>query len=141
MEAAYRFALSGDKMNVALHRIQQGHCIPSRLFIDLMTEKCQLINTHLKTTREFLMIDASITNTTATISFHDIFLRDSKFKQITLTNNTNLEDQLIYLWTEVRNLFPEILQNKMIKVAELTSIDTFYHELEYNQMVAEFFNL
>ena len=71
-EAAYRFALSGDKMDVALHSIQQNHCIPSRLFIDIMTEKCQLINTHLKTTRGFLMIEASITNTAATRSFHDI---------------------------------------------------------------------
>ena len=138
-EAAYRFALSGDKMNVALHRIQQSHFIPSGLFIDIMTEKCQLINTHLKTTREFLMIEASITNTTAMISFHDISLCDSKFIQITLTNNTDLEDQLIYLWTEVRNFlrYFKIDDQK----AELKCIDTFYHELEYNQMVAEFFNM
>ena len=31
-EAAYRFALSGDKMNFALHKIQQSHFIPSGLF-------------------------------------------------------------------------------------------------------------
>ena len=138
-EAAYRFALSGDKMNIALHRIQQGRFIPSGLFIDIMTEKCQLINTHLKMTREFLMIEASITNTTTMISFHDIFLRDSKFKQITLTNNTDLEDQLIYLWTEVRNFLRYFRIDD--QNAELQCIDTFYHELEYNQMVAEFFNL
>ena len=138
-EAAYRFALSGDKMDVALHSIQQNHCIPSGLFIDIMTEKCQLINTHLKTTREFLMIEASITNTAATISFHDISLCDSKFMQITLTNNTDLEDQLIYLWTEVIS-FLRYFQIDDQK-AELKCIDTFYHDLEYNQMVAEFFNM
>ena len=103
MEAAYEFALSGDEMDFALNRIWQGHPIPARLFIDIMTEKCQLINIHLKTTREFLMIEASITNTSTTITFHDIYLTDSKFKQVTLTNKSDLEDQLIHLWTEVRD--------------------------------------
>ena len=71
------------------------------LFIDIMTEKCQLINKHLHDTHDHLMIMASITNTSASIQFHDILFEDSEFRQVTLSNLPDLEDQLIHLWTEV----------------------------------------
>ena len=48
MEAAYEFALNGPNMDFALYRIREGHPIPPGLFIDIMTEKCQLINKHLR---------------------------------------------------------------------------------------------
>ena len=86
MEAEYEFALNGPNMEFALNRIREGHPIPAGLFIDIITEKCQLINTHLGTTREFLMITASVTNTTVSITFHDIYLNDSKLRQVTLSN-------------------------------------------------------
>ena len=139
MEAAYEFALNGPNMEFALHRIHEGHPIPAGLFIDIMTEKCKLINTHLKTTRDFLMIAASITNTTASITFHDIYLNDSKLRQVTLSNLPDLEDQLIYLWIEMRDLLHYYhIDNH---TAELVSIDTFYHKLEYNEMLQANFML
>ena len=46
MEAAYEFALNRPNMEFALNRIQEGHPIPAGLFIDIMTEKCQLLNKH-----------------------------------------------------------------------------------------------
>ena len=104
-----------------------------------MTEKCKLINTHLKTTRDFLMIAASVTNTTASITFHDIYLNDSKLRQVTLSNLPDLEDQLIYLWIEMHDLLCYYhIDNH---AAELASIDSFYHELEYNEMLQENFML
>ena len=42
-----KFALNGPNMEFTLNRIREGHPIPASLFIDIMTEKCQLINTHL----------------------------------------------------------------------------------------------
>ena len=135
----YEFALNGDKMDFALNRIWQGHPIPAGLFIDIMTEKCQLINTHLRTTRGFLMIEASITNMSTTITFHDIYLNDSKLRQVTLSNNPDLEDQLIYLWMEVRDFLRYFHIDD--HATELASIDTFYHELEYNEMIAANFML
>ena len=139
MEAAYEFALNGNNMDFALNRIWQGHPIPARLFIDIMTEKCQLINTHLRTTRDFLMTESSITNTSATITFHDIYLNDSKLRKVTLSNKPDLEDQLIYLWMEVRDFLRYFHIDDHEE--ELASIDTFYHELEYEQMVAANFML
>ena len=97
MEAAFEFAINGPNMDFALNRIREGHLIPTALFIDIITEKCQLLNKHLHTTREYLMIVASVTNTMASIKFHDIYLEDSELRHITLSNKPDLEDQLIYL--------------------------------------------
>ena len=85
------------------------------------------------------MITANITNSSASIQFHDILFEDSKFRRVTLSNLPDLEDQLIHLWTEVR----DVLHCYQIDGhdAELSSIDTFYHELEYNEMVAANFML
>ena len=56
-----------------------------------------------------------------------------------LTNKPDLEDQLIYLWTEMRDLLRYFhIDDHEVK---LSSIDTFYSELEYNQMVAANFML
>ena len=76
MDAAFEFAVNGDNMEFAANRIRTGHTVPAALFIDIMTEKCQLLNKHLHTTRDYLMIVASITNTTASIKFHNIYLAD-----------------------------------------------------------------
>ena len=42
--------------------------------------------------------------TQASIKFHDTHYETSEMQHITLTNKPDLEDQLIYLWTEVRDL-------------------------------------
>ena len=130
MDATFEFAVNGENMEFALYRIQEGHTIPAGLFIEIMAEKCQLINQHLWKTCDHLMIVASITNTSVSVQFHDILFEDSEFRCITLSNLPDLEDQLIHLWTEVH----DVLQYYHINDhnAELESIDTYYHELEYN---------
>ena len=74
----------------------------------------------------------------ATVKFHDISLEDSELKIVTLFNTSDLEDQLIQLWTEVQELLQYYHEDDCI--AELASIDTYYRDFEYNQMMAEFFN-
>ena len=80
----------------------------------------------------------SVTNMVATVKFHDISLEDSELKIVTLSNTSDLEDQLIQLWTEVQELLRYYHEDDCI--AELASIDTYYRDFEYNQMMAEFFN-
>ena len=53
MEAAFEFAVNRPNMEFALSRIREGHSVPTGLFIDIMTEKCQLINKHLCTNQRF----------------------------------------------------------------------------------------
>ena len=139
MEVAFEFDINGPNMEFALSRIREGHLVPTGLFIDIMTEKCQLINKHLHKTRENLMIMASVTNMTASIKFHDIYLEDSELRHVTLSNKPDLEDQLIYLWTEMCDLLRYYHIDD--HAAELASIDIFYHELAYDEMMQANFML
>ena len=91
MEAAYKFALSGDNMDFALYRIRDGHLTPPSLFIDIMVEKCQLINHHFCNTRDHLRVVASVMNTAATVKFHDTLLADSELRMVTLSNKPDIE--------------------------------------------------
>ena len=72
MDATYEFALSGELMDFALGLITHNCKIPAALFIDILTEKCKLIGQYLRSTRDCLVIVASVTNNKASIQFHDI---------------------------------------------------------------------
>ena len=137
MEVAYDFSLSGENMDFILYRIRDGHLTPPSLFIDIMVEKCQLINHHFCNTRDHLKVVANVTNTTATVKFHDTLLADSELKIVTVSNTSDLEKQLIQLWTEVQKLLKYYHEDD--RIAELASIDTYYRNFAYNRMLAQFF--
>ena len=139
MDAAFEFAVNGENMEFAIGLISNGRTIPAALFIDILTEKCQLLNKHLCCTRDCLMIVASITNDTASIKFHDIHYEDSEMHHVTLSNMPDLEDQLIYVWTEMRDFLRYFHIDD--HAAELASVDTFYSDLEYDRMVQANFML
>ena len=65
MDATFEFAISGENMDFAIGLISNGHTVPAALFIDILTEKCQLINKHLHATRDCLMIVANLSNDTS----------------------------------------------------------------------------
>ena len=140
MEAAFEFAVNGENMEFALYRIAEGHTVPAGLFIDIITEKCQLINKHLCRVTDHLVFMASVTNMAASIKFYDINLEDdNQLVHVTLSNLPDLEDQLIYLWTEVHSLLRYYHIDD--HTAELASIDTFYHNLAYDQLMQANFNM
>ena len=97
MDAAHKFAVNGPHMESALTLLRNGHSVPATLFINIITEKFQLINKHLHSTRDYFTITTSVTNMKASIKFHDIYFEDSKLQRVILTNLPDLEDQLIYL--------------------------------------------
>ena len=137
-DATYDFAMSGELMDFALCLINHKHKVPAALFIDILTEKCQLISQYFRSTRDCLVLVANLSNDQVSIKFHDTHYEISKMKHIILTNKPDLDDQLIYLWTEVRDLMRYFHIEDYD--AELSSINIFYHDLEYNQMVAADFN-
>ena len=102
METAIEFAWSGELVDFTMHSILEGHSTPPSLFIDLMVEKCQLINHHFFNTRDHLRVATSVTNTVATLKFHNLSLADSKLQMVTITNMPDLEKQLVQLWCEVQ---------------------------------------
>ena len=68
MEAAIKFAVAGETMDFALKRILEGHPTPPALFIEIIVEKCQLINYHFLKTRDPLRVVANVNATTATVT-------------------------------------------------------------------------
>ena len=104
MDAAFEFSMSGLKMNFALHLIVDGHDIPNRLFVDMLTEKRQLIHNHIRASKDCLMMVANISNTIATIKLYDRDLEDSHLLYCTISNHPDLEEQLYRLWIEVRGI-------------------------------------
>ena len=110
MNATFEFAVNGLNMEFAFRLMTDGHNIPRGLSVDILTEKCQLIHKHICKAKDCLMMVANVTNTVATIKFFDWELEDSQLIMVTISN---LPDH----------------------AAELHSIDTYYSELEYDEMV------
>ena len=133
MEAAIKFAVNGPNIESAFNLLRGGHSVPAALFINLMTEKFQLINKHLHSTRNYLMITATVNNAKASVKFHDLYFEDSELCHMILSNLPDLKDQLIYLWTKMRDLPRHYHIDD--HDAELVSIDTFYSDLEYDALV------
>ena len=137
MEAAIEFAVSGETMDFTLGIIRTGLLTPPALFIEIIVEKCQLINHHFLNTRDHLRIVANVSNMTATITFHDTIIEDSKLKTVTIANTPDLEKQLVHLWLEVQQILKYYNENDQI--AEMANIETYYNSFAYNRMIAQHF--
>ena len=54
MEAATTFSIVGETMDFTLRCILEGHSTPPALFVEIIVEKCHLINYHfLRAKRPF----------------------------------------------------------------------------------------
>ena len=104
MVAEIQFAMNGPNMESVEFQLNGGHSITATLFINLMTEKFQVINKHLHSTETNLRITATVNNTKASIKFHDINFKDSELCHVIVSNQPDIKDQLIYLWTEMWDL-------------------------------------
>ena len=139
MDAAFKFAVNGPNIEFAFNLMKDGRTVPASLFIDILTEKCQLINKHTRESKDCLMMMASITNTMASIKLNDRNLEDSQLLHVTLSNLPVLEDQLYHLWIEVHGLLR--YYNIDDHAAELSRIDTFYSDLAYEELLQANFML
>ena len=91
-------------MEFASNPIADDCDVPNKPFIDILTENCQLIHKHIKASKDCLMMVANISNTVATIKLFDRDLEDSQLLYLTVSNHTDLEEQLYHLWIEVRGV-------------------------------------
>ena len=71
MEAAFKFLVNGLNMEFALNLVVNGHSIPEGLFVDILTEKCQLLHRHLKASKDCLMLVANVGGKVAFIKIFD----------------------------------------------------------------------
>ena len=137
MEAASTFAVVGETMGFTLRRISEGHSTPPALFIEIIVEKCHLINFHFVRAKNHLRVVANVNATTATIALHDTNIEDSTLKIVTIVNTSDLEQQLVHLWREVHQVLKFYHDDN--RTAELASINTYYNSFAYNRMIVQCF--
>ena len=88
-------------MEFASNPIADDCDVPDKFFVDILTENCQLIHKHIRASKDCLMVVANISHTIATIKLFDRELEDSQLLYCTISNHTDLEEQLYRLWIEV----------------------------------------
>ena len=75
--------------------------ILEKMFINLMTEKANIIKDHLKNSLNQLIIVANIGPTMATFKFYDLGEEDSLKLHLTLSNLGGIDEQIHHLWVQV----------------------------------------
>ena len=133
MDAAFKFAVNGLNMEFAINLVADGCSIPGQLFVDILTEKCQLIHKHIKSLKDCLLMVANVNNMVATIKLFDRNLEDFQLLHCTISNHCDLEDQLYRLWIEVQGILKDYTIDD--HATELRNIDTYYSSLEYEDMM------
>ena len=133
MEAAFDFSVNGLNMEFAINLVMNGHSILDRLFVDILTEKCQLLHQHLRASKDCLMLVANIGSKMATIKIFDKNLIDSQLLHCTISNLWDLEEQLYRLWIEVCSILQAYAVDN--HSAKLRNIDMYYSSLEYGDMM------
>ena len=96
--------VSDRNMAFASNLMTEDSDVPDRPFIDVLTEHCQLIHEHIKTSNDCLMMLSNISETVATVKLFDRNLEESQLLHITISNHTDLKEQLYHLWIEVRGI-------------------------------------
>ena len=133
MEAAFEFSVNGLNMEFAINLVMNGHSITAGLFVDILTEKCQLLHHHLEASKDCLILVANVGSKMATIKIFDKNLVDSQILHCTISNLSDLEEQLYRLWIEVHSILKDYAVDD--HSTELRNIDTYYSSLEYEDMM------
>ena len=81
--------------------------IPEEMFINLMTEKANIIKDHLKNSLNWLIIVANIGPSMATFKFYDMKEVDSLKLHMTLSNLGDIDEQIHQLWQQVNFLLQQ----------------------------------
>ena len=133
MDAAFEFSLNGLNMEFAINLAVEGHSIPDGHFIDIFTEKHQLLHQHIKSSKDCIMLVANIGHSMVTIKLFDKNLMESQLLHITISNLWGLEEQLYKLWIEVCGVLKDFAIHDPL--SELRHITDFYSSSTYQDMM------
>ena len=133
MDAAFELSFNGLNMEFAINLAADGCSVPDALFVDIMTEKCQLLHQHIKLSKDCLMLVANIGCKMATIKLFDKNLMDLQLLHFTISNLWDLEEQLYKLWIEVHGILKDYaIQDPL---SELRHVADYYSSSEYQEMM------
>ena len=134
MDHALEFSVNGLNMEFAINLAADGHSIPDLLFVDILTEKCQLLHQQICSHKDCLMLVVNIACKMANIKLFDKNKLDSQLLHVTVSNLWDLEDQLYCLWIEVEWSLKEYAVND--PVVELQNITDYYSSQAYQDMMS-----
>ena len=109
LDPANRFPMEGFNMVFAAEFEADGKPLLKGLFLDIMTEKIQMVVDHLKHLHLGLALVANIGENVATVKIYDNYVEDSLKLHVTLSNLWDIEDQLYSLWIEVNGVIQSYL--------------------------------
>ena len=133
MDAAFEFSVNSLNMEFAINLPADGHSVPDLLFVDIMTEKCQLLHQHIKSSKDCLMLVANIGCKMATIKLFDKNLMDSQLLHFTISNLWDLEEQLYKLWIEVCGVLKDYAVQDPL--SELRHVVDYYSSSDYQDIM------
>ena len=123
MDPAFKFSVNGLNMEFMVHLAADGHSIPDILFVDILTEKCQLLHQHIWSSKDCLMLVANIGYTMATIKLFDKNIMDFQLLHFTVSNLWDLEEQSYRLWIEVHRVLKDYAVNDpLLELRNITDI-------------------
>ena len=109
LDPANRFAMEGLNMAFAAELECEGKPLLQGLFLDIMTEKTQMLVDHIKHLHLGLALVANIGENVVTVKLYDNYVVDSLRLHVTLSNLWDIEDQLYRLWIEVNGVIHNYL--------------------------------
>ena len=133
MDPAFEFSVNGLNMEFVIHLAADGHNIPDLLFVDILTEKCQLLHQHIQSSKDCLMLVTNIGCMMATIKLFDKNIMDSQLLHFTVSNLWDLEEQLYRLWIEVHGVLKDYVVNDPL--LELRNVMDYYSSMTYHDMM------
>ena len=86
-----------------------GKPLPKGLFLDIMTEKTQMLADHIKQLQLGLALVVNIGENVATVKVYNNYVVDSLWLHVTLSNLWDIEDQLYRLFIEVNGVIRSYL--------------------------------
>ena len=81
--------------------------MPEALFVQLLTDKANMLKKHLKDTKSNLRLCANIGPNMATIKLYNIKEEDSQKLHITISNLGDIDEQLYQLWVQLNYILKE----------------------------------
>ena len=104
LDPANWFAMGSLNMAFATELTQEGKPLPKMLFIDIMTEKTQMLINHLKNLHLGLLLTAYISENVANVKMYDNYTINSLLLYETILNLWDIKDQLFRLWIGVNGV-------------------------------------
>ena len=94
LDPANQFTMEGLNMAFATELVTDRKPLPKGLFMDIMTEKTQMLVDHIKHLQLGLTLVANVGENVVTVKVYDNYAVDSLRLHVTLSNLWDIEDQL-----------------------------------------------